>query len=467
MTSRDISLIAKRKVRNASFDLKRLLKISWRRVVRFLISLLQVYLCFLLIETGNVTLFKGVLPVSFISGAFLLNFSIIFLFIAIIYLIVGSDYLCGIVSITVSSLIAIVNHYVVLLHGMPLSFQELQNFGTALNVIRGMTITPDATFFKIMGLFFFGLFLSMGLYVLNVGNSSKWGDTLWKRLIYAIVAFGVFDMVILSPASKKPESILAWSWREVYPTYGFALCSLESFQNLHNVVERPDGYEVADIPTLNISTWYTDERPDIIMILNETFYDFNVVTQLETDTEFLPYISNMEDLKKGYVVVPNFGGGTNATEYELLTGNSNRLINNFAPFNVIDMNDSLSIVSVLNELGYETTAMHSESGSNYSRYRGYIVKMVETDEHEQYLKNFGCRYAQGYHYYKPMDVSSLEKIIKVRENVDYSGIKGWLEETNEEPEEPETSVIENTKGKNFFRGIVDIRRQVRRKVGDE
>ena len=96
-----------------------------------------------------------------------------------------------------------------------------------------------------------------------------------------------------------------------------------------------------------------------------------------------------------------------------------------------------------------------------------IVKMVETDEHEQYLKNFGCRYAQGYHYYKPMDVSSLEKIIKVRENVDYSGIKGWLEEANEEPEEPETSVIENSKGKNFFREIVDIRRQVRRKVGAE
>ena len=68
-----------------------------------------------------------------------------------------------------------------------------------------------------------------------------------------------------------------------------------------------------------------------------------------------------------------------------------------------------------------------------------------------------------------MDVSSLEKIIKVRENVDYSGIKGWLEEANEEPEEPETSVIENSKGKNFFREIeiVDIRRQVGRKVGAE
>ena len=68
-----------------------------------------------------------------------------------------------------------------------------------------------------------------------------------------------------------------------------------------------------------------------------------------------------------------------------------------------------------------------------------------------------------------MDVSSLEKIIKVRENVDYSGIKGWLEEANEEPEELETSVIENSKGKNFFREIeiVDIRRQVGRKVGAE
>ena len=94
-----------------------------------------------------------------------------------------------------------------------------------------------------------------------------------------------------------------------------------------------------------------------------------------------------------------------------------------------------------------------------------IVKMVETDEHEQYLKKFGCFYAQGFHYYKPMDVSSLEKIIKISENVDYSGIKGWLEEANEETEEPETSAIEDLKGKNIFREIVDIKRQVRRKVG--
>jgi EAL domain-containing protein (putative c-di-GMP-specific phosphodiesterase class I) len=94
-----------------------------------------------------------------------------------------------------------------------------------------------------------------------------------------------------------------------------------------------------------------------------------------------------------------------------------------------------------------------------------IVKMVETDEHEQYLKKFGCFYAQGFHYYKPMDVSSLEKIIKISENVDYSGIKGWLEEANEETEEPETSAIEDSKGKNIFREIVDIKRQVRRKVG--
>ena len=371
MTSRDISLIAKRKARNVSFDLKRLIEMSWRKVVRAMVSMLHVYLCFWIIETGNVTLFKGVLPVSFISGAFFLNFTIFALFIAILYLIIGNDYLCGVISISISAVIAIANHYVVLLHGLPLSFQELQNFGTALNVIRGTSFTLDATVLKILGLFFFGLFLLAGKYILCKEDNSTWGETLWKRLIYAIIAFGIFDMFLLSPASKKPESILAWSWREVYPTYGYALCSLESFQNLHNVVERPDGYEVADIPTLNISTWYTDERPDIIMILNETFYDFNVITDLETDEEYLPYISNMEDLKKGYVVVPNVGGGTNATEYELLTGNSNKLINNFAPFNVMDMNDGLSIVSVLNELGYETTAMHSESGSNYSRYRGY------------------------------------------------------------------------------------------------
>ena len=77
LTSRDISLIAKRKVRNASFDLKRLVEMSWGKIVRAMVAMLHVYLCFWIIETGNVTLFKGVLPVSFISGAFFLNFIIV------------------------------------------------------------------------------------------------------------------------------------------------------------------------------------------------------------------------------------------------------------------------------------------------------------------------------------------------------------------------------------------------------
>ena len=166
MTSRDISLIAKRKVRNASFDLKRLVEMSWRKVVRAIVSMLHVYLCFWIIETGNVTLFKGVLPVSFISGAFFLNLTIIAFFIAVLYLIIGNDYLCGVISITIFTIIAITNHYVVLLHGLPLSFQELQNFGTALNVIRGTSFTIDATVLKIFGLFFFGLFLLAGKYIL-------------------------------------------------------------------------------------------------------------------------------------------------------------------------------------------------------------------------------------------------------------------------------------------------------------
>ncbi|WP_026655336.1 LTA synthase family protein [Butyrivibrio sp. AE3003] len=371
MTSRDISLIAKRGVRNASFDIRRLLKMSWRYILRLLISVLVVYMCFLIVETGSVTSFRGAIPVSFFSGVLFLNFSIFAFLLSILYLFVGNDVICSVVSVTISSIIAIINHYVILLHGMPLTFQEIQNFGTALNVIRGATLAPDETFFKIIGLFFFGVFFALALYLIDGKKKEVWGDGLWKRLIYSIVTFAIFDMVVLSPVSKKPESILAWSWREVYPTYGYALCSLESFQNLRNVVSRPDNYDVADIPTFNVSTWYSQERPDIILILNETFYDFGVVTDLETDTEYMPYISGMDDVKKGYVVVPNYGGGTNATEYELLTGNSNKLINNMAPFNVLDMNNSLSVVSILNELEYETTAMHSESGSNYSRYRGY------------------------------------------------------------------------------------------------
>jgi len=66
--------------------------------------------------------------------------------------------------------------------------------------------------------------------------------------------------------------------------------------------------------------------PDIFLILNETFYDILLVSEIQTDKEYMGNFYDKNNAIYGHAVVPNFGRGTNKSEYELLTSNSNYLL---------------------------------------------------------------------------------------------------------------------------------------------
>lgn len=74
------------------------------------------------------------------------------------------------------------------------------------------------------------------------------------------------------------------------------------------------------------------EKPDIILILNETLFDFSLIHDFETDEPVMPYMKSLENVIRGYVSVPAIGGGTNRSEYELLTSNSLYLMKDILPF---------------------------------------------------------------------------------------------------------------------------------------
>ena len=111
--------------------------------------------------------------------------------------------------------------------------------------------------------------------------------------------------------------------------------------------------------------------PDIILILNESWYDFSLITEMETNEDVSPFIDSLENCIRGYAVVPVIGGGTHSSEYELLTGNSLQLLQGITPFNTLDMEEEATVVTVLEEQGYETTAFHPAPGSSYSRSIGF------------------------------------------------------------------------------------------------
>lgn len=52
-----------------------------------------------------------------------------------------------------------------------------------------------------------------------------------------------------------------------------------------------------------------------------------------------------------------------------------------------------------------------------------IVEGVETCEQARFLEDLGCRYIQGYYFFRPMSLDNYEKLISVCDNIDISGIK--------------------------------------------
>ena len=56
-----------------------------------------------------------------------------------------------------------------------------------------------------------------------------------------------------------------------------------------------------------------------------------------------------------------------------------------------------------------------------------VVEGVENQKQENHLLKMGCRYAQGYYYYKPMPTDAFEDLISDPRNVDHEGL--WCRQT--------------------------------------
>lgn len=107
-----------------------------------------------------------------------------------------------------------------------------------------------------------------------------------------------------------------------------------------NVVNKPEGYSLEKVENINIEEneqQRVNQTPDVILILNETFYDLKMITDIETDHEYMSGIKSLDNSVHGYAVVPLPGGGTNCSEYEFLTSNSLQLMPGVTPFNVLDL----------------------------------------------------------------------------------------------------------------------------------
>lgn len=286
----------------------------------------------------------------------------------------------------VFTLLAIVNYYTRDLHGTALMPQDILNIGTAAAVMGSYTLRITQTVITIVALLLPVLAISVAQRFLAYGRG-KPPKISWKRRLarWAGCFAGIFVILYVgyfAPFAIKPKQTYGWAWQLTYYKYGYLAGTIESAGLLMNPIVEPDNYSDeaaneaaarADGYTPAVETVSEQEYPDIVLILSESFYDFDLVTDLQTDVEVMSVTKNLENSIYGHTVSPQVGGGTNSSEYEMLTSNSLMLMPSITPFNWLNLYGADSIVSYLEDLGYSTMAAHPYTNLNYRRNSAWLA----------------------------------------------------------------------------------------------
>lgn len=280
-----------------------------------------------------------------------------------------------IVTSVLSLVWSIADYFVTLFHGSPLFFSEFGSFGTAMNVMGGYSLTLTTEVSLICALFVIQILLAVrvmnGLSAKNAPNGFRKKHRLRMAAVGLVSA--AFALVCYNIPLLKPKNAMNWSWKSAVKEFGYIACTYEDVVKRIDPVTKPQGYSEEKIDAIPIeNTSATDgERPDIIFILNESFFDLGNYADIETDVDYLGGFYSIEGAHYGFACQPTVGGGTNNSEMEFLTSNSMYLLPISAPFSYLDFTENRnSLADCLAADGYSTLAMHI-ADTNYSRHIVY------------------------------------------------------------------------------------------------
>lgn len=205
------------------------------------------------------------------------------------------------------------------------------------------------------------------------------------NLVFAIILVIplVFNLHLLGSGGLKTINVFKGWYDGVneYVKNGTYVENVLYLQNIKNYVNsKPAGYNEGAVKQLSESygsvSETSDVKPDIIVILGETYWDPEKLDGVSFNKEVA---ANLRQYQSGTMISPAFGGGTANVEFEVLTGFSNFFFNqSIIPYNVYFKHTMPGIVSAFKENGYDAVALHPNIGDFYNR--NNVYKYLGFDE---------------------------------------------------------------------------------------
>ena len=295
----------------------------------------------------------------------------------------------GIISmLVVFSALAAIDYLVVQARSYEIRFADLFSVMTALKVAGEYSYSFGAVSAG-------GLFALFPVIAIIIFNKFPRFTTPKSRIAASSTGAGLLVLsfvLVLVPVLSNFIGYQVKFWKYQSSSYnGFYLSLIKSVSE--RTIRMPEGYSVETLKDdldgvlgsdseKDITPDTSSKRPNVIVIMNETFSDLDAVSRalgygIETEKDPLEYYhslnSNRKNIIKGYAYASVYGGNTANSEFEFLTGNTMAFIDKMVvPFNnMIDETNAISLVELFNEYGYETVGMHPENRTNWNRSRNY------------------------------------------------------------------------------------------------
>lgn len=308
------------------------------------------------------------------------NLLLMYLVEILVILIAGSLRWGLLISQVLLTVAYTVNYFMYLFRGVPFRVNDLSAVGTAAKVVGGYDLTPNSH-----------LTFAWALLLLIIMIEWKSKITISKLQIRGCVLLAGIVLsvgahhVLLNTEFLENRGFYNLSGFQYLMNYkfdGYLVATCMDIRN--NRVTKPEGYSekrVEEILAENVEEeTQTEDFPNVILIMNESFSDLRVLGNLQLNVENMQNIYGLrENTIHGYTNVSVLGGGTANSEFEALTGCSMGLLpaSGYA-YQQYVKKPMESLVSVMKEEGYKTYSIHPEGKGNWNRDK--IYQMFGFDE---------------------------------------------------------------------------------------
>ncbi|HFJ9452128.1 TPA: LTA synthase family protein [Bacillus tropicus] len=351
----------------------------------------------------NMSFIEAMNWIYFYNMQFILSVVAIYAIYILVYNLIGKLFLSMILTSCTLVILGIVNYLKLIFRGDPLypsDFTQIMHMQSVIPMVMDYFSWSYifVIILSIVACIVAGIY--MRRYIQNVKIHLGIRALLVVGSIFVLYAYGNFANTFMNKVFQKSGvDFVLWDQNENYASNGFVLGFISNLDT--TVMEKPNNYSKENMLQIandikqqysgNIGNQKKKEKPNIIFVMSESFWDPTKVTNLSFSEDPVPNLHHyIENFPGGQTISPTFGGNTANVEFEALTSYSMSLLKpGSIPYQqvVINKKEIPSIPTALKKEGYYTSAIHSFGRSFFKRDDVYRVLGFDKFNAEDTMEN--------------------------------------------------------------------------------